>query len=57
MNDKRALLNHFLAALAYRTQKALRAAAPELNQPQPASPDEHWPGAPADWTPLRTETE
>lgn len=24
MNDKRALLNHFLAALAYRTQKALR---------------------------------
>lgn len=26
MNDKRALLNHFLAALAYRTQKALREA-------------------------------
>ena len=24
MNDKRALLSHFLAALAYRTQKALR---------------------------------
>ena len=24
MNEKRALLNHFLAALAYRTQKALR---------------------------------
>jgi hypothetical protein len=24
MNDKRALLNHFLGALAYRTQKALR---------------------------------
>jgi hypothetical protein len=24
MNDKRALLNHFLSALAYRTQKALR---------------------------------
>ena len=29
MNDKRALLNHFLAALAYRTQKALRDAPPE----------------------------
>ena len=26
MNDKRALLRHFLAALAYRTQKALRSA-------------------------------
>jgi hypothetical protein len=26
MNDKRALLTHFLAALAYRTQKALRGA-------------------------------
>jgi hypothetical protein len=26
MQDKRTLLNHFLAALAYRTQKALRAA-------------------------------
>jgi hypothetical protein len=26
MEDKRKLLNHFLAALAYRTQKALRAA-------------------------------
>jgi hypothetical protein len=26
MNEKRALLNHFLAALAYRTQKALRGA-------------------------------
>lgn len=24
MNDKRTLLRHFLAALAYRTQKALR---------------------------------
>ena len=24
MNEKRALLSHFLAALAYRTQKALR---------------------------------
>jgi len=30
MNDKRALLNHFLAALAYRTQKALRYAPPEF---------------------------
>ena len=26
MNDKRAMLRHFLAALAYRTQKALRGA-------------------------------
>ena len=30
MNDKRALLRHFLAALAYRTQKALRGAPPEF---------------------------
>ncbi|HKY30562.1 MAG TPA: hypothetical protein VJM12_21705 [Pyrinomonadaceae bacterium] len=30
MNDKRALLRHFLAALAYRTQKALRDAPPEF---------------------------
>lgn len=30
MDDKRALLRHFLAALAYRTQKALRGAPPEF---------------------------
>jgi len=30
MNTKRNLLNHFLAALAYRTQKALREAPPEF---------------------------
>lgn len=30
MDDKRALLKHFLAALAYRTQKALRDAPPEF---------------------------
>jgi hypothetical protein len=30
MNDSRRLLRHFLAALAYRTQKALRGAAPEF---------------------------
>ena len=30
MNDKRVLLKHFLAALAYRTQKALRDAPPEF---------------------------
>lgn len=30
MNDKRALLTHFLAALAYRTQKALRDAPDEF---------------------------
>ena len=29
-NDKRSLLRHFLAALAYRTQKALRDAPPEF---------------------------
>ena len=30
MDDKRSLLRHFLAALAYRTQKALRDAPPEF---------------------------
>jgi hypothetical protein len=30
MDDKRAMLRHFLAALAYRTQKALRDAPPEF---------------------------
>jgi hypothetical protein len=30
MDDKRALLKHFLAALAYRTQKAIRDAPPEF---------------------------
>jgi hypothetical protein len=30
MTDKRALLAHFLAALAYRTQKALRGAPPDF---------------------------
>ena len=30
MNDKRAMLVHFLAALAYRTQKALRGASPSF---------------------------
>jgi hypothetical protein len=30
MDDKRSLLKHFLAALAYRTQKALRDAPPEF---------------------------
>ena len=30
MNEKRALLRHFLATLAYRTQKALRGAPPEF---------------------------
>jgi hypothetical protein len=30
MNDKRAMLVHFLAALAYRTQKALRGAPPSF---------------------------
>jgi hypothetical protein len=30
MDDKRALLHHFLAALAYRTQKALRDAPPDF---------------------------
>ena len=31
-DDKRILLRHFLAALAYRTQKALRAAPPEFSE-------------------------
>jgi hypothetical protein len=35
MNDKRALLNHFLAALAYRTQKALRDAPPDFGSFSP----------------------
>src|SRR5512144_3016905 len=30
MNEKQAMLRHFLAALAYRTQKALRGAPPEF---------------------------
>jgi len=30
MDDKRSLLKHFLAALAYRTQKALRGAPPDF---------------------------
>ena len=30
MDDKRSLLKHFLAALAYRTQKSLRGAPPEF---------------------------
>ena len=30
MNEKKALLRHFLAALAYRTQKALRGAPPDF---------------------------
>jgi hypothetical protein len=32
MDDKRVLLCHFLAALAYRTQKALRGAPPEFGE-------------------------
>ena len=35
MNDKRVLLKHFLAALAYRTQKALRDAPPEFGSFKP----------------------
>lgn len=35
MNDKRSLLKHFLAALAYRTQKALRNAPDEFGSFQP----------------------
>jgi hypothetical protein len=35
MNDKRALLKHFLAALAYRTQKALRDAPAEFGSFKP----------------------
>jgi hypothetical protein len=36
MDDKRSLLRHFLAALAYRTQKALRDAPPEFDNFQAA---------------------
>ena len=32
MNDSRRLLQHFLAALAYRTQKALRGSPPEFGE-------------------------
>jgi len=32
MSESRALLQHFLAAIAYRTQKALRGAPPEFGQ-------------------------
>jgi hypothetical protein len=35
MNDKRVLLKHFLAALAYRTQKALRDAPPAFGSFKP----------------------
>jgi len=35
MNEKRALLSHFLAALAYRTQKALRDAPNDFGKFQP----------------------
>ena len=35
MSDKRVLLKHFLAALAYRTQKALRDAPPEFGSFKP----------------------
>ena len=35
MDEKRTLLKHFLAALAYRTQKALRDAPPEFADPAP----------------------
>lgn len=37
MDEQRALLRHFLAALAYRTQKALRGAPPEFGTFQPAA--------------------
>jgi hypothetical protein len=44
MNERRALLTHFLAALAYRTQKALRDAPPEFGDfrvaPQVRTPHE-----------------
>jgi hypothetical protein len=36
MDQKRSLLRHFLAALAYRTQKAIRGAPPEFAQFRPA---------------------
>ena len=57
MTESRRLLQHFLAALAYRTQKALRGApVPSENfifarvaaanvgpdQPEPAAPDAWW---------------
>jgi hypothetical protein len=35
MNEKRELLRHFLAALAYRTQKALRDAPPDFGEFSP----------------------
>jgi hypothetical protein len=37
MDDKRALLTHFLAALAYRTQKALRDAPDDFGSFRPAA--------------------
>lgn len=37
MNEKRDLLRHFLAALAYRTQKALRGAKPEFGNFHPGN--------------------
>jgi hypothetical protein len=44
MDDRRILLRHFLAALAYRTQKALRGAPPEFSAfrvaPQVRTPHE-----------------
>ena len=44
MDDRRILLRHFLAALAYRTQKALRGAPPEFSAfraaPQVRTPNE-----------------
>jgi hypothetical protein len=64
-DDKRAMLRHFLAALAYRTQKALRDAPPEfaefdagskvrtskeLVDPARLGPDQAMPASPdADW--------
>ena len=53
METKRKLLNHFLAALAYRTQKALRDAPEDFGsfraQAKPVSPDKEWPEAPPGW--------
>lgn len=46
---ERRLLRHFLAAIAYRTQKAIRDAAriethrPDSDQALPAALDEEWP--------------
>ena len=37
MDEERALLRHFLAALAYRTQKALRDAPADFGDFQPAA--------------------